>query len=438
MKGLVLMLLCCLPACAQVVIGGGTVIQAGAVIGGTGSVPVPDASPPTFSPLAGTYSSPQLVTLTSATGGYSIYYTTNGSTPTTGSTPYSAPISVSATTTIKAIATASGYTQSAVASATYTISVSGITFSPAAGTYTGTQNVTVGCPSGLNCFYTTDGSAPNIASTEYTSPVSVSSSQTLTVIAAQTGAIAQDVQATSAHWKCVTSAAMTYGSITCQAGGGVGVTDPTALTWTFGTPMNLSITGANSQALFVNTTPAPTCADCTWLAHDVIFKPTAGSTVIENNEADANFTLPAHGNAEHSASLQCNQQSGTLQWQIDNQQGAWQDTGFTWGCPNSTTFFTEARLDVYWTNGDTSCSGFTCDHYDVLTVCIIGGGGCESTTLGITLPGFTESFGNVMIVQHQPDLTSSTSPGGRAVTQDNVTVGFKGTEVTASAAYVIH
>jgi hypothetical protein len=51
-----------------------------------------------------------------------IYYTTNGATPTTGSTKYSTPISVTATTTIQAIAVASGYNNSAVASATYTIS----------------------------------------------------------------------------------------------------------------------------------------------------------------------------------------------------------------------------------------------------------------------------------------------------------------------------
>jgi hypothetical protein len=314
---------------------------------------------------------------------------------------------------------------------------SGITFSPAAGTFSSAQTVTVGCPSGLSCFFTTDGSTPNIASTQVTAPIAVSTSQTLTVIAAQTGAIAQNVQATSTGWKCVTGTAQTYGSISCQAGGGVGVTDPTALTLTFGTPMDLSITGANSQALFVHTTPAPTCSNCTWLAHDVIFLPTAGATVIENNEADANFTLPAQGNAEHSASLQCNQQAGTEQWQVDNQQGAWQDTHVTYGCPNSLTQETEARLDVSWTNGDTSCGGFTCDHYNTLTVCIIGGGGCQSFTLGITLPGFTETFGNVMITQHQPDLTGSTSPGGRQVFQDNVTAGFFGTAVTGSAAYTI-
>lgn len=76
---------------------------------------------PTFSPPGGTYSSAQNVTISDATPGASIYYTTDGSTPTTASTSYSGAISVYATATIQAIAVASGFTPSTVATATYTI-----------------------------------------------------------------------------------------------------------------------------------------------------------------------------------------------------------------------------------------------------------------------------------------------------------------------------
>ena len=48
-------------------------------------------------------------------------YTTHGTMPTTASTKYSGAISVTATETIKVIAVATGYLNSAVASATYTI-----------------------------------------------------------------------------------------------------------------------------------------------------------------------------------------------------------------------------------------------------------------------------------------------------------------------------
>ena len=60
------------------------------------------------------------VLLADTTAGAAIHYTTDGSTPTTGSQLYSAPFTISASTTVKAIATASGYTQSAQGSASYT------------------------------------------------------------------------------------------------------------------------------------------------------------------------------------------------------------------------------------------------------------------------------------------------------------------------------
>lgn len=79
------------------------------------------AATPTFSPAAGTYTSAQSVTISCATSGASIYYTTDGSDPDNTKTLYTGAISVTSTTTIKAIAYASGYDPSAIASATYTI-----------------------------------------------------------------------------------------------------------------------------------------------------------------------------------------------------------------------------------------------------------------------------------------------------------------------------
>jgi Chitobiase/beta-hexosaminidase C-terminal domain len=85
---------------------------------------------PTFSPVAGTYSGTQTVTISSNGIGEAIHYTTDGSTPTSGSTLYSAPISVSTSETVKAIAILTGWTNSAVGSATYTISPAGVAWSP--------------------------------------------------------------------------------------------------------------------------------------------------------------------------------------------------------------------------------------------------------------------------------------------------------------------
>ena len=76
---------------------------------------------PVFSPAVGTYAPPLTVTITDATAGAVIYYTTTGAAPTTASTKYAAPITVSTNETVEAIAVAAGYANSAVASATYTI-----------------------------------------------------------------------------------------------------------------------------------------------------------------------------------------------------------------------------------------------------------------------------------------------------------------------------
>ena len=76
---------------------------------------------PAFSVAPSTYTTPQTVTISDTTPGATIYYTTNGTTPTISSTTYDGPITVSSTETLEAIATASGYSTSAVASATYTI-----------------------------------------------------------------------------------------------------------------------------------------------------------------------------------------------------------------------------------------------------------------------------------------------------------------------------
>jgi hypothetical protein len=81
---------------------------------------------PTFLPVAGSYSSAQPVTIsTTSPSPTTIYYTTDGSTPTTNSTVYSGPINVSNSETLKALATKSGYFNSNVGTAAYTIGSTG-------------------------------------------------------------------------------------------------------------------------------------------------------------------------------------------------------------------------------------------------------------------------------------------------------------------------
>ena len=166
-------------------IGGGNGYDPSAVSTATYTI---QALAPTFSPGSGTYYTGQNVTLSDSTPGVNLYYTTNGSIPTTASTLYTGPIAVTSTTTIKAIAAGNGYGSSSVAVATYTMQALAPTFSPGSGTFYTGQNVTLsdGTP-GVNLYYTTNGSIPTTASTLYTRPIAVATTTTIKAIAAGNG-----------------------------------------------------------------------------------------------------------------------------------------------------------------------------------------------------------------------------------------------------------
>ncbi|MFI5113045.1 MAG: hypothetical protein ACHP9S_09480, partial [Terriglobales bacterium] len=142
------------------------------------------AATPTFSPATGTYSSSQSVTISASTPGCSgyIYWNTTGY-PTSGDTQGNS-VSVSSSETVYAkVIGCPGYYDSAVGSAAYTITSSrAVTprFSPAAGTYSSSQSVTIststpGCSGYI--YWNTTGN-PTSGNTHGTS-VSVASSETL-------------------------------------------------------------------------------------------------------------------------------------------------------------------------------------------------------------------------------------------------------------------
>jgi hypothetical protein len=150
-----------------------------------GTLPAPE-----FSPVAGTYSTAQLVYIYDITPSSTIHYTTDGTTPTTSSAVYSGPVVVSANETIRALATAPTLTKSATAAAIYSIGkvVATPTFSLPAGSYTSAQSVAItDITPGSTIYYTLNGNTPTTASTKYTKPVAIASTEAVKAIAVAIG-----------------------------------------------------------------------------------------------------------------------------------------------------------------------------------------------------------------------------------------------------------
>ena len=219
-----------------------------AVTTATYTISLPPASVPTFNPVAGTYNNDLSVTITSATSGASINYTTDGSTPTeTHGTPYTgSPVLINASTTLQAIAFGNGYTDSSVSIAPYTMMVAPVAFSPPSGTYSAVQSVTLSTATiGATIRYTTDGSTPTETNgTTYSGPVTISSTTTLQAIAYETGFV--DSAVTSAIY-----------TINLPPAGAPDFSPPAG---TYASVQSVTITSSTIGAMIVYTTDGSTPA----------------------------------------------------------------------------------------------------------------------------------------------------------------------------------
>lgn len=124
-----------------------------------------------------------VITITSATPGVTIYYTTDGSDPTDESTVYSGPFELGyETQTIKAIAVRQGFTQSGVA--TYSVTQ----FDTPQLSFSNTDNKLTITSDGDFIYYTTDGTEPVIGtSNTYSEPFTLLNATTVKAIAVKVG-----------------------------------------------------------------------------------------------------------------------------------------------------------------------------------------------------------------------------------------------------------
>lgn len=147
---------------------------------------------PTATPAGSNYSASQVVTLATTTSGADIYYTLDGSTPTSDSSKYTAPVTISTSSTLKAIAIKSGMSNSDVLTEIYTITQIEQVAKPAAnpplGLISSGTNITLSTSTlGATIHYTTNGSDPTANDNVYTNPISITSDTTIKAIAVKSG-----------------------------------------------------------------------------------------------------------------------------------------------------------------------------------------------------------------------------------------------------------
>ena len=183
---------------------------------------LPQVATPAFSVAAGTYTSAQSITISDATVGAAIYYTTNGATPTATSTLYSGPINVTATETIEAVAIVSGDTNSNVATAAYVITappgfaITGTAITVAPGATTGNTSTITLTPSGgftgainLSCAITpVAANEPATCGVLATATITGAVAQTTTLTVNTTAATSALNQAGKPFWPFAGSAAL--------------------------------------------------------------------------------------------------------------------------------------------------------------------------------------------------------------------------------------
>lgn len=150
---------------------------------------------PVFSVKSGTYTSQRQLSIKSASG-IPVYYTTDGTVPTTQSLKAGDTLMIDSNATVKAIAILPGWNSSNVVTASYKFKVATPTLSFRTGNYDTTQILSItDSATGTDIRYTVNGSTPTCGSTKYNadSLLKLDSNVTIKAVGCKTGWDSSDV-----------------------------------------------------------------------------------------------------------------------------------------------------------------------------------------------------------------------------------------------------
>lgn len=143
-----------------------------------------------ITPTSGNYTTPISVNMTASggSGNLTIRYTTDGTIPSVSSPIYTTPFTVSTAKTVKAVAFDASNNASPIAAQVYTFVLPKpvVVITPASGNFYDPITVSISANTGTapyTIYYTTDGTAPSVSSSIYSTPLTVSTATTVKAIA---------------------------------------------------------------------------------------------------------------------------------------------------------------------------------------------------------------------------------------------------------------
>jgi hypothetical protein len=351
------------------------------------------------------------------------------------------------------------------------VSTCTLSFSPVAGSYTGTQNVTIsksGCAAGTTVYYRTDGLPATVIDTAYSTPISISSTQTLTAIAVVNPTIRDQPQTLATQKKCnAVGSPITFPSgYSCNNGSGGVAGTVSDFNFVAGASNQYAVTSTDStdfdsSILHIDTPTTTPDVSITQMSYRNVFQDSSNCSqtsanlykCIDVSEFDAENAKDPTTNALWQMSARCSTNAAGSSGNNGFLEGDASSGNEKWDIPCVIGAQTDATVNVHWVLGDTGCGGAGCmvldsiylktgagalTKYDFPASCDVSDTNCPNYPMTAH-----PSFSNFTAGSQQQIYTRNVSVAGTSPLTTTRNTSFlrvgvdEGNQATGSAAYTI-